>query len=300
MMPHVMETTTKRNTIENNKSIAIFYHFSILLLDHHLSPGKTNPCRTKPKHFTNESGTQLSHLLAPVPLSLVFLAAILEQKSVFSSSRRSMLLAATTALRSLLNPLDWVHLLVPLVPSSDLAKDLVHYPGPFIIGISSEDEGNVELLNDLPRDVTLVDLDVGRVILASEFMVDDRDGGVNGASSSWKLRAQVLYLAERIGFTLGGAMNPNTWCCDYPTTVASAAGPFRDLPNVAKIKMERDAPKSGSLEEDALDDGRLYCFDTIQQTFSDFLLELLAGEILTLFISCFYFCTCKSCVMMYL
>jgi hypothetical protein len=63
-------------------------------------------------------------------------------------------------------------LLVPLVPSA-LALDLLQYPAPFILGISSEDPGNMDALRSLPADVTLVDLDVGRVILAPSFAHDD-------------------------------------------------------------------------------------------------------------------------------
>jgi hypothetical protein len=118
------------------------------------------------------AGQQLLNCLPPIPLALLFVTLLIEQKVVFLSSRRSVLFSAISSVTRLLEPLSWSHLLVPLVPSA-LALDLLQYPAPFILGISPEDPGNMDALRSLPADVTLVDLDVGRVILAPSFAHDD-------------------------------------------------------------------------------------------------------------------------------
>jgi hypothetical protein len=69
--------------------------------------------------------------------------------------------------------------------------------------------------------VTLVDLDVGRVILASEFANDaSRSADVSGSGEynniSGALRSQVLYLAECLGGAFGVAIKQNSWCVDSP------------------------------------------------------------------------------------
>jgi hypothetical protein len=69
--------------------------------------------------------------------------------------------------------------------------------------------------------VTLVDLDVGRVILASEFANDaSRSADVSGSGDynniSGALRSQVLYLAECLGGAFGVAIKQNSWCVDSP------------------------------------------------------------------------------------
>ena len=155
--------------------------------------------------------------------ALMFVTALLEQKIVLTSTRRSVLLSATVALNELLKPLKWCHLLVPRVPSA-LAGDLLQYPAPFILGMPSEDPGIMDLIRDLPEDVTLVDLDVGRVILAPSFAHDSElgRGMQNNAETSRALRSQVLYLAQSLGGVFGSRMYPQTWSCDCPSVSLSA------------------------------------------------------------------------------
>jgi len=153
-----------------------------------------------------------------------------------------VLLSVSTALKSLLEPLEWTHLFVPLVPLA-LANDLVQYPAPFILGIPSDEKGSIDLVRSLPDDVTLVDVDVGRVILAKTFSHDfeaiSRSRRGNNSSSSngaglndtadhtaAKLRAQVLYLAEGLGAVLGSLQNEPLWNCDSPSLGFDAFGGF--------------------------------------------------------------------------
>ena len=150
----------------------------------------------------------LLNTLSPVSLALTFSTILLEQKVVFFSSRRSLLLGCVKSASSYIEPLEWPHLLVPLVPN-DMVNDLLEYPGPFIVGVTSDNPDGNDWINDLQNDVTLVDLDIGRVILAE--VVGDR---TNDESRLGGLRTQILYLSEELGRYIGHAINPNEWACD--------------------------------------------------------------------------------------
>jgi hypothetical protein len=175
------------------------------------------PIGEQAKLFETHALGLLTDCLPPIPLALLFVTALLEQKIVLSSSRRSILHAACAGLTVLLRPLKWSHLLVPLVPGA-LAADLIQYPAPFILGVPSEDADNMDLLGNLPRDVTLVDLDVGRVILAPEFGQDNEmvRGTVDAGATARALRSQVLYLAQGLGTVFGNCLRPQSWACDGP------------------------------------------------------------------------------------
>ncbi|KAL7545175.1 hypothetical protein ACHAWF_008526, partial [Thalassiosira exigua] len=177
--------------------------------------------------FMGAAGYQLLQALPPVPLALAFVTLLLEQKVVFSSSRRGMLLAASFAMLRLLKPLKWAHLHVPLVPAS-MMDELIHYPAPFVLGIPTDEKESASILSALPSDVTLVDLDVGRVILASVFS-NDASKSTEGASVeavAGALRSQVLFLAESLGGAFGVVMHRNSWCSDGPLQVLSKESTF--------------------------------------------------------------------------
>eukprot|EP00978_Attheya_sp_CCMP212_P040778 scaffold226276_cov55-Attheya_sp.AAC.7 len=219
-------------------------------------PWLASPLSQQKTDFQSTAGAQLIQTLPPVPLALLFITMLLEQKVVLSSSRRSILLSVTNALGQLLKPLEWSHLFVPLVPAA-LATDLVQYPAPFILGIPSEDQGSMELLSSLPKGVTLVDLDVGRVILASSFGDSDSlEGGRDKGSVAGALRSQVLYLAEALGGVFGAHLNGEGWCCDSPLAVLP--GPS------AEQQRSREAARN--------EQG----FETLQRICGDFIAELLA------------------------
>ena len=167
--------------------------------------------------FARASGMQLLQALPPVPLALAFVTLLLEQKVVFASSRRGMLMSASFAMARLLKPLKWAHLHVPLVPVSML-DELIHYPAPFMLGIPTDEKESAAVLGALPSDVTLIDLDVGRVILASVFSNDTSKStdGVSGEAVAGALRSQVLFLAESLGGAFGAAIHRNSWCSDSP------------------------------------------------------------------------------------
>jgi hypothetical protein len=211
------------------------------ILEPYLSFGSATwidrPIQDQKHHFDTIAGQQLIDCLPPIPLALLFVTLMLEQKVVLSSSRRSVLFSAVTSLTQLLSPLHWSHLLVPLVPSA-LARDLLQYPAPFILGIPSEDPGNMEALNSLPSDVTLVDLDVGRVILASHFAHDeelvrgDEDPRITAAA----LRSQVLYLAQSLGLLFGSRLRKQTWNVDSPSTSFALEDPQAGMSDIEKLR----------------------------------------------------------------
>jgi hypothetical protein len=198
--------------------------------------------------FIQLAGNQLIDSLPPVPLALLFVSALLEQKIVFSSSRRSILLSAATAIVELLKPLQWCHLFVPRVPTA-LASDLLQYPAPFIIGIPSEDPGMLDLIRDLPDDITLVDLDVGRVILAASLSNKEEVGRTNSENPedmTKALRLQILHLAQTLGSVIGRSLQPDLWLFD-------------------------------SMLQQSADDLKVSRFDKLSQLCSSFVHELVAG-----------------------
>lgn len=132
-----------------------------------------------------------------------------------------MLTAASFAMAELLKPLKWAHLQVPLVPVS-MMNELIHYPAPFMLGFPTDEKNSAVVLGTLPSDVTLVDLDVGRVILASKFANDKNAEGTSDDVVAGALRSQVLFLAETVGGEFGAAIYRNSWRSDSP---------FQSMPN---------------------------------------------------------------------
>ena len=217
-------------------------------------PWIERPIGSQRDEFLNHAGQQLIQCLPPIPMALMFITALLEQKIVITSNRRSILLSVTTALQHLLHPLQWCHLILAHAPAA-LASDLLQYPAPFILGLPSSDPGITEMLRELPSDITLIDLDIGRVILAPSFGHDSEFGRrpvpattmtttnagpeSNPATSHAEknvriLRSQVLYLSQCLGSIFGTHLYPSTWCCDDPPKTNSISG----LPSVSACQFE--------------------------------------------------------------
>jgi hypothetical protein len=103
----------------------------------------------------------------------------------------------------------------------------------------------MDLIRDLPEDVTLVDLDIGRVILAQSFShVEFGRGTPNNPKTMRALRSQLLYLAQVLGGVFGGVSEPEVWSCDRPSPIS---------------------------------EGVTSSFDRVCEVCRDFLTELLAG-----------------------
>ncbi len=165
--------------------------------------------------FETSAIESLVESIPPIPLALLFITALLEQKIIFTSRRRSSLVSMIVALKKLLQPFEWSHLFVPLVPEG-LASDLVQYPAPFILGIPFSSD-TLSLLRCIPNDVTIVDVDVGRVILSKYFSVDlEGQSKEDKQSTTAALRSQVLHLAETLGGVIGEKISDRLWSCDSP------------------------------------------------------------------------------------
>ena len=197
------------------------------LLNPYLDYGYSNVSKSlldQKEMFENSAIEALVESIPPIPLALLFITALLEQKIVFTSRRRSHIVSMTVALKKLLEPLDWSHLFVPLVPA-ELAADLVQYPAPFILGMPFS-VGTMTLLKSVPDDVTIVDVDVGRVILAKTFSVHfEAQSNEESKVSTVALRTQVLHLAETLGGVFGSKQSDRLWACDSPHIDSTLAAP---------------------------------------------------------------------------
>jgi hypothetical protein len=125
----------------------------------------------------------------------------------------------------------------------------------------SEDPGILDLIQDLPDDITLVDLDVGRVILAPTFAhnadIRKESALADDVTTARAIRSQVLYLAQSLGTVFGSCMDPGTWKCDR------LSGPLTTDFNADEQQQVRSSASTP--------------FDRLKAVCHDFLQELLAG-----------------------
>ena len=211
--------------------------FSALLkpyIEQGSAPWIDRPIFDQKKEFERASLEALTESLPPIPLALLFITAVLEQKIVFTSSRRTMLVSAISGLRRLLRPLQWSHLCVPTCPDS-LVQNLLQYPAPFMLGVPLDSPSSMKILKSLPDDVTLVDIDVGRVILTKRFSHNFESADIKEADWNRVLRSQVLSLAENIGHVIGSYQSDTIWRCDSPLIDSTSVTIPRKVDAVSKI-----------------------------------------------------------------
>lgn len=225
------------------------------------APWVDRPLTEQETMFESHALRQLIDCLPPTSLALLFVTALLEQKIILSSGRRSVLHAACVGLAALLRPLKWSHLLVPMVPGA-LASDLIQYPAPFILGVPSEDADSMDLLGNLPRDVTLVDLDVGRVILAPDFgKENEMCRGTNDAQATARaLRSQVLYLAQGLGTVFGNSLRPDSWICDEPFMTPPTPGTISNDTQSVTARLDNLRASAKSFIEEILEGSISCCY----------------------------------------
>ena len=137
----------------------------------------------------------------------VLCAALAESRILFLSSDVSLLPAVCESLRTLLYPLKWAHVYLPVVPAPLL--DLVQAPVPFILGTLSK---WIDLIPaECLCDVVVVDLDTG-AIDAMQTRTPDVDSGVVEID-------QVLPFPPKIErwllCALGEILAPNDNVMDY-------------------------------------------------------------------------------------
>eukprot|EP01103_Thecamoeba_quadrilineata_P009266 TRINITY_DN189_c0_g1_i1.p1 TRINITY_DN189_c0_g1~~TRINITY_DN189_c0_g1_i1.p1 ORF type:complete len:694 (+),score=98.54 TRINITY_DN189_c0_g1_i1:49-2130(+) len=109
-------------------------------------------------HDSTQDVTEIAQLLSqlcPDNLLLVFTSLLVERRIIFYSSNVSILSSCVQAAVSLLFPLRWQHIYVPVLP-----PDMLNYvcaPMPFVIGVL---KSSMDRVNRMPMDeVLIVDLD---------------------------------------------------------------------------------------------------------------------------------------------
>lgn len=92
----------------------------------------------------------------------LFISILEENKIIFVSKQYSLLFVAIQSLITLTYPFWWDHIYIPVMGTK--LKDFVHAPTPFLMGVPKEcyESFRYDLENEV-EDVTLVDLDYGRV-----------------------------------------------------------------------------------------------------------------------------------------
>ncbi|CAK4647532.1 unnamed protein product [Aphanomyces euteiches] len=98
----------------------------------------------------------------------LFAAALLESRILLISSQYTVLAVVAEALRTILSPLKWPHVYIPVVPGRML--DYLQCPTPFIFGVQ-KDLLDANLLSELGDEVVCVDLDTS-VVVQGELLVD--------------------------------------------------------------------------------------------------------------------------------
>ena len=66
----------------------------------------------------------------------LFAAALLESRILLISSQYTVLAVVAEALRTILSPLKWPHVYIPVIPGRML--DYLHCPTPFIFGVQKD------------------------------------------------------------------------------------------------------------------------------------------------------------------
>ncbi|ETW03239.1 hypothetical protein, variant [Aphanomyces invadans] len=98
----------------------------------------------------------------------LFTAALVECRILLISSQFTVLAVVAETLRTILHPLKWPHVYVPVLPGHMLGY--LQCPTPFIFGVQ-KDLLNAELLSELGDEVVCVDLDTSMVV-QGELPVD--------------------------------------------------------------------------------------------------------------------------------
>eukprot|EP01134_Creolimax_fragrantissima_P000978 CFRG0978T1 len=117
--------------------------------------------------LANYSLLPLFHSLDLPNIATVLCLILTEAKLLIQSQHLSLLTPICESLTSLIFPLRWQHIYVPLCPPSFL--DFLQAPVPFIIGVQT---GVVDF-SVLPTDVYLVDIDNNRIQKKKDEAIDD-------------------------------------------------------------------------------------------------------------------------------
>lgn len=125
--------------------------------------------------FDSDCIDRLLLCLEPIELAIIHLAMLLERRVIFVSSRLSVLGPCVHAAVSLLWPMSWQHVYVPILPPSKL--DFVMAPMPFVVGI---------LLADL-------DYVLGQTLDEVVFVHLDSNPAVEGTANDFEKLSPIIF-----------------------------------------------------------------------------------------------------------
>lgn len=136
--------------------------------------------------------------LTPKNFVTILIAFILEYKVVVVSSRLTVLTALGELLKTLIAPLRWSHVYVPLVPKK-ISSQILQCPTPFFVGMHRESFDP----SSTPSDVIILDMDSDACRITAEL-------------------AKALYAGRRLAKELESVLRPEISMCD---DIASPAPP---------------------------------------------------------------------------
>eukprot|EP01117_Protostelium_nocturnum_P016280 TRINITY_DN6406_c0_g3_i1.p1 TRINITY_DN6406_c0_g3~~TRINITY_DN6406_c0_g3_i1.p1 ORF type:complete len:1440 (-),score=440.43 TRINITY_DN6406_c0_g3_i1:48-4367(-) len=89
----------------------------------------------------------------------LFKAVLIEEKTILFSRSWSLLTFVCETIQALMNPLNWPHVYVPILP--EVLIDFTYSPTPYILGLHKDYKGlDIEMIK---QDAVMVDLDEGTV-----------------------------------------------------------------------------------------------------------------------------------------
>ena len=173
----------------------------------------------------------LVEALPPKVLLNLFTCALLERKILFVSNSYTMLTAAATAIVSLLQPLTWSHVLIPILPR--LMLGTLECPTPFIMGIHS----SYAYKKDFPfvLDLVVVNLDTGTLTMQqanAEMLDHDDEPDALYAAVNEAIRAPPSHAEIKLIQKLKIALKPLGTCSDqvaWPPAVTNPSSVIKKL-----------------------------------------------------------------------
>lgn len=145
-------TSTNSSVLSGISSMKLHQSIPNIRIDFHLPPTKSLPCCPYPI-------TKLFEILNPRLVIDVLCCALSESRILFHTADLSKLPIVCECIVTLLYPLKWSHVYLPVVPSPLL--DLIEAPVPFILGTHSS--WLQQLPCDCLADLVTVDCDLGSI-----------------------------------------------------------------------------------------------------------------------------------------
>lgn len=139
--------------------------------------------------------------LNPRNIVTILVAFMLEFKIAVVSSKLTSLTVLGEILKTLITPLRWSHIYVPVLPKT-MSMELLQCPTPFFVGLLRENFDT----SSVPQDVCLLDLE-------------------NDACRVPAVLAKALYAGRRLARSLDELMRPTLFKCDdVDLSTSNAAG----------------------------------------------------------------------------